>query len=359
MDLFVGGEFYDDPSWRLDQPALSFAGARFLSGGRASLKVIADYLLAQGIGRALLPAYLCPSILDVLEQRGLAWGFYRVNEDLSIDLDDLAGQAEDYHALYFINYFGFPHSPRTLSALRDIQKNGVLLVEDNAQAGFPARRIGDFTFNSLRKLAPFDGSYLFTQRDIQPFIRDPELRVDRRLALIRAYRRELRAYLLEGRGSYRRLTALYARAENAYDHDFLVSGDPREREQIERQDWPAMRRARRENYRCLMKKIAGLPELIPIYPNLSEDASPLGLPVYVNGLARDALCDYLGQQGIGLFTHWAEIEGDARLAERPASVSMARRILTLACDQRVSRRQIDYLVHHLKAGIACLKNASA
>jgi hypothetical protein len=355
ISLFVGGEFYDDPGWQKDKPTISYENAVFLNGGRACLAVIAGYLLDHGIYRILLPAYLCPSILDVFQHYGLGWDFYRINQNLSIDLDDLNEKARNCEALYFISYFGFPHSPQTLAALKDFQQSGKLLVEDNAQAGFPNHTIGDFTFNSIRKLAPFDGGYLFSNLDVDPYIPCCDFSSNQRLPLIRAYRRELRKYLLEGQGSYRRLVSLYARAEKFYEEEPVFVGDPIERELIERQDWEGMSRVRRANYKYLLEHILEIPEIKPSYPVLEKDAFPLGLPIYIDGVPRDDLYDHLGKYSIGLFIHWREILHDARFANLPEAYDMAGRMLTLTCDQRTSRKQLDYLVHQLKEGITLLK----
>lgn len=354
--MFVGGEFFDDPKWLADKLTLSIGQSRFLNGGRASLTVIADFLLNHNIRRILLPTYLCPSILDVFQQCGLAWDFYRINENLSIDIADLLRLAEGFGAMYFINYFGFSHAPQTLATLQNLRAAGTLLVEDNAQVGFAERMTGDFTFNSLRKLGPFDGSYLFTNHDIDPFIRRYAHLPNRRLPIIRVYRHNLREYLLNGKGSHRHLIALHARAERFYAEDTVVVGDAREREIIEQQDWPGMRQRRRENYAYLLERIRDIPEISPIFPALPEDASPLGLPVYVKGMPRDALYDYLGENGIGLFIHWEEIQKDPRLECHPIASAMAALMLTLTCDQRTSREQIDFLIRHLIKGIALLKD---
>jgi hypothetical protein len=353
--LFVGGEFYDDPDWQLDRPALSTGNAHFLNGGRACLAVIAGYLRGHGINRILLPAYLCPTILDVFQRLGLDWAFYRVHQDLSIDLADLEVKKRDFPAVYFINYFGFPNAAQTLSLLRDFQMSGKLLVEDNAQAGFPNHMIGDFAFNSLRKLAPFDGGYLFTELDINPYLHRNDHTPNRRLPLMRAYRRELREYLLTEQGSYHRLSALHARAERYYEQDMVITGDPLEQERIERQDWQGMRRKRRVNYQYLLERLPDIPEIKPLFPVLDEDASPLGLPVYVESVSRDSLYEYLGEHSIGLFIHWQEILGDERFKALPEACSMAGRMLTLCCDQRTSLQQLDYLLDCLREGIAFVK----
>ena len=87
--MFIGGEFYYDQRWNTGQSRLAAGEMVFLNGGAACLTVIGDFLRARGVRRVLLPAYLCPSILTVLERCRLEWAFYRVNEDLSIDLASL------------------------------------------------------------------------------------------------------------------------------------------------------------------------------------------------------------------------------------------------------------------------------
>ncbi len=70
--MFVGGEFYYDSSWQVNTSVVDTSHLTFLNGGKACLIVIGDYLRAHGINEILLPSYLCPSILNTLENTG--WG---------------------------------------------------------------------------------------------------------------------------------------------------------------------------------------------------------------------------------------------------------------------------------------------
>jgi len=352
--MFVGGEFYTDERWQLEQPALDTSGMTFLNGGKACLIVIADDLRAQGIERVLLPAYLCPDIVSTLERCGMACEYYAVRPDFSIDRTELERQAGRHRAVYFINYFGFPHASSTQEVLLDLQRRGKLLIEDNAQAGFPEHGIGDFAFNSLRKLCAHDGGYLRTTHDVSAFIQRRQGAPNRRLPVIRAYRQSLAGYLLGGSGDYDELVRLYEFSEQYYSEDMAVAGDPQERELIERLDWAGIRQRRRENYDYLLDAISGIPQLSPVFPRLSAEAMPLGLPVYVSGVSRDWLWDELGKAGIGLTIHWQSIPKDARLNGNAAAVEMASRILTLVCDQRTSRKQMDHMAETIKY---CLRNA--
>ena len=346
--MFVGGEFYMDERWRLDTPAINTESMLFLNGGKACLTVIGDYLMAQGIREVLLPSYLCPSILNALAPCGLAFAFYQVRPDLDIDLEDLTLKARGQRAVYFINYFGFNQPPEAQAALHGLQEKGVLVIEDNAQAAFHPQPLGDFAFSSLRKFCAHDGGYLATNKDMSAITAKYAGVPNRRLPVIRAYRKKLADYLYQDLDIYDELKALYARAEELYDSDRVVLGDPLERAAIEQLDWDGICRARRENYAYLLEAIAGIEAVRPIFPELQADNMPLGLPVYVEGVERDRLQDRLGEAGIGLTAHWAELVDDTRLNGNTTAVEMANTMLTLVCDQRTSRNQMDYMVDTLR-----------
>lgn len=346
--MYVGGEFYDDPRWLLDQPQLDTRGGYFLNGGRACLTVIADALLARGISSLLLPDYLCPDILDVLASRGLRWTFYTIKPDLSPNLEDLRTKAHGTRAIYFINYFGFPQAAATLSMLTKMQSRGSLLIEDNVHLGFAERTIGDFVFNSLRKLAPVDGGYLWSRIDLASQIANYPRVTGKRLPVMRAYRRDLADYAELGLGDHGKLVALYEEADALYRHETVIAGDDGEQTLIARLDWQRMRAVRRNNYLYLLELVQDLPGLEIIYPALPDNALPLGLPVYVSAGQRDRLLESLAERGIGLMTHWHEILSDPRLNQHPTTVDMAGRMITLVCDHRTTHRQLDYLAVTLR-----------
>jgi len=345
--MFIGGEFYEDEAWGIDTPAPPIDGAIFLYGGRACLSAIATYLNANNYSKILLPSYLCPSILDVLDQNSIKYEFYQINEDLSIDLDDMQVKAAHLQVIYFINYFGFQHSPDTLSVLRQLQSAGKLLIEDNAQAGFLLKRIGDFCFNSMRKLAAVDGGYLATRNIPLPHLENLAFRENHRLPLIREYRHLLRSYLYQGRGSHEELERLFYQAERYYEQDNVILGDDDEREKIEHLNWQAIKAARRANYEYLCGKIIGLPGITPIYPALQSDNMPLGLPVFISNYSRDLLIDKLAEMSISLTVHWDALLTDPRTRNNPGVTNIARQILTLPVDQYTSRSQINFLVDAL------------
>lgn len=353
--MFVGGEFYEDDQWDTSTPILTMSGAYFLNGGQACLRVMLDYLCANHFTHILLPSYLCPSILDVLDQHDLAYDFYKINADLSIDLEDLERMTASTEVVYFINYFGFIHSESTRVALRDLQSKGVLLIEDNAQAGFVRHTTGDFAFNSLRKFTACDGGYLTASIDLSSHIEKFAGRVNHRLPVIRAYRNQLRTYLFEGHGRRSELERLFHQAEAFYEKDAVVIGDEQERDRIEKMDWESIKKKRRENYNYLLGLLKNNPEIIPLYPALQEGIMPMGMPVYVNNVSRDRLCELLAEESISLTVHWDTLLNDPRLKQFPSTRAMAARMVTLPIDQYTNHAQLDYLVEKMSSFVMKLQ----
>lgn len=350
--MFVGGEFYYEDRWFLNQPTLSTEKTTFLNGGKACLTLICDYLMDHQIDRILLPAYLCPTIIQTIESCGLQFDFYRVNEDLSINLDDLSQKMSDYPATYLINYFGFHHSLDIRHFLSALQEKGVIVVEDNAQAGFADQTIGDFTFNSLRKFCPYDGGYLITHHEIAPYLEKYAGSPNRRLPIIRDYRKRLYAYLFDDADDYEALEEDFYLAEHYYETDQVVIGDPQEREAIEHLDWSGIKQVRRKNYAYLLSLIASIPEIKPIFPDLEPEIMPLGMPVYLEGVSRDEVNEELSNHQISLTIHWEDLLYNPRANHDPFSVKMAGRMLTLPIDQRFNEKHMDYLALNLKKAIS-------
>ena len=340
---FVGGEFYYDDQWNAELPSFPTKGTTFLNGGKACLTIICDYLREHGIHRVLLPAYLCPTIVNTLESCGLSCDYYNITPSFTIDTTDLERHLHDKQAVYFINYFGFSPSPEILNYLCELKHAGRILIEDNAQSGFLTHTTGDFAFNSMRKLCPFDGGYLKTDYDLEPYLAAYTGRENHRLPLIRQYRSQLRDYLFDDIGDREALEALFELAESYYASDEVVLGDEEERQQIEHLDWAGIKQLRRQNYTSLLKLISRNRAISPIFPSLQPDNMPLGLPVYIRGGLRDQLNNYLGENGIGLTIHWEDLLKDPRLNGNALAVEMTRNILTLAIDQYTSQRQLEFL----------------
>lgn len=357
--MFVGGEFYYEERWLTYKLTLNTNGMYFLNGGQACLIVISDFLLDHKINSILLPSYLCPSIVNIFELQGLEYDFYQVKKDFSIDLDDLKNKLTTNQAVYLINYFGFPHPTATRDFMIELQHNGKIVVEDNAQAGFLSPTTGDFVFNSMRKLVPYDGGYLISRHNIRPYIEKYAYRPNNRLPLIREYRKKLHPYLENGEGSYDNLVRLFTLSEQLYAYDLVVLGDDEEKDHIEHLDWAGIMQARRQNFLYMSQLVKDIPEITPLFPTLLDGMMPMGYPIYFSGVSRDGVNNELGNSEIGLSIHWDDLLTDQRTNRNKTAVEMASNMLTLSIDQRLTNIQLDYLVRTLRDSIASVKKMSS
>jgi len=106
----------------------------------------------------LLPDFLCDIIEDIFIEENIAYDFYKVFEDLTIDIKKI--QNSKFDVLYIINYFG------QIITLDDINLNQIILLEDNVFLyNFENHHNAKnwFAFNSFRKISSLpDGSMVKT-----------------------------------------------------------------------------------------------------------------------------------------------------------------------------------------------------
>ena len=91
------------PAWPLQEPGLTLTHL-----GRGAVWLA---LRALGLGpgsRLAMPAYHCGSEVEAAHLAGLEIDFYRVDDQLRVDEDDLARAAAGTDAVYLISCFGFP-----------------------------------------------------------------------------------------------------------------------------------------------------------------------------------------------------------------------------------------------------------
>jgi perosamine synthetase len=110
-------------------------------------------------GRVILvPAFHCVTAVEPIIRAGYTPLFYKINEDLSLDYNDLyAKLSSDIAAVIVINYFGFPAQLDGILALRE--KYDYYVIEDWAHSFLNAAteltgEKGDMAIFSFRKLVP-------------------------------------------------------------------------------------------------------------------------------------------------------------------------------------------------------------
>lgn len=144
----IGGE--------LEQQSMPYE-SYFTDSGRSSLRLFlrsANYRDK----KFLLPNFFCEVIEAIFKEEKIAYSFYNVFEDLSIDMNSI--KARDYDVLYVINYFG------NYVNLSTLDLDDKILLEDNVFL-YDFENFNNaknwYAFNSYRKISSMsDGSMIKT-----------------------------------------------------------------------------------------------------------------------------------------------------------------------------------------------------
>lgn len=139
-------------------------------GGYYSLLAIIDDLNLTKNSYVLLPSYLCPSILKPFQDRNTKYAFYRIDANLSPDINHLKELLnKDVKAVLFIDYMGKSQIENVLPLHSALAKKGVKIIQDCVQTIYiDADKIyGDYAFNSFRKTTPFEGSVIISKNKMK------------------------------------------------------------------------------------------------------------------------------------------------------------------------------------------------
>lgn len=141
------------------------------TSGRSAIALALDQLGISTGDEVLLPAYHCAAMRAPIEARGAVPVFYRLDQNLNIDVADLEARVTSRsRCVMTVHFFGFPQDHVGVRRLCDA--HSLKLIEDCAHAFYgPSTslvgRSGDFAIGSLMKFFPvFDGGCLVSFRHI-------------------------------------------------------------------------------------------------------------------------------------------------------------------------------------------------
>lgn len=106
----------------------------FTRSGREAIG-LAAYAVEKGV--VLMPAYCCWSMELPFEEAGFSVEYYRLNEDLSVDIGYLSEQIKKFapKAVLVMNYFGFAPTKDVVEFIKSMGRN-IKVIEDFTQSLF-------------------------------------------------------------------------------------------------------------------------------------------------------------------------------------------------------------------------------
>lgn len=269
--------------------------------------------------RVLLPGFIGWSphegsgVFDPVRELGLPVDFYRLHNDLTVDVDDLAARLKDGPpaVLVLIHYFG--HTDPALAKVADMATAaGAVLVEDLAhgfytsRADGPAGRHGDLLMFSLHKMFPTPGA-------------------------------------TGGMVTYRNRSLLAGQASTRPDLAGLLLD----------YDWREIADRRRRNHADIHARLLALRDRVGgfdlLWPDLADDDVPQTLPVRIAGPGRDGIYQRMNDEGFGMVSLYHTLIPEVRdLADMTA---LAATIINFPVHQDVPVDAIGPMIDSFEAAL--------
>jgi dTDP-4-amino-4,6-dideoxygalactose transaminase len=267
----------------------------------------------------LLPAYIGISVkegsgvLDPIQKLGAGYQFYKINEDFSVNKDNLTKQIrqKNIKAVLVIHYFGFPQ-PDFDFIIEACRKYNKYLIEDCAHAfnsywkGKKLGTYGDFGFYSIHKFLPIrTGGILEINKNS-----DIDIKTN-----------------LKENISYSARTA------------------------FKQADIAKISRKRKENYEYAFKKTKDIKGIKALFQRLPEGVAPLNFPVVIEKDIRDKVYFYLRRKGVRVSSLYYKLIPPIKKNKYPVSHYISRHIFNLPIHQKITREKIDFMSETLSKAL--------
>lgn len=326
---FAGFEKYGHCTW--------------LRSGREALHLVAlNEKQGQGDTFILMPAYCCHSMEDPFEKAGWRVVYYRLNEDLTVDLDFLAQALtkEKFKAILTMNFYG---SASTKGAVTYVKKYKpeFKVIEDFSHCTFSLDDIFnqqvDYYVTSIRKsIGVCDGSVIISREPLD------ESNIEEVETEFVSSRRDGQKLKVEYTYSQdKELKGIFfpklRRQEgelDAFEGVHRISGTGQE--MLKALNGSMIRYARQRNMKHILNLLGGKVESIPGIERCLNGA-PFSLPILVKN--RDEIQQKLAKRGVYAPVLWP-ICDEAR-GVCPVSARMADEMLSIPIDQRYNYDDIE------------------
>ena len=323
----------------------------FSVNGRTGLAIIGQYIKLNKEHTVLLPSYHCPALVEPFIWLGVNIRFYKLNKDLSIDIDDFKSKLDkSVKACLFVHFFGFSPDFSQLSPLLKKYKE-TIIIEDCAHSFYSpqidnSKNMGDYSVVSCNKFLPSnEGSIVYgIKRDeITNTLTPPSLLSEFKLLLNSL---PLIPQLIN---ISRSLVQNKDHHQNIENHKPIPKKDalfryfnPNDMQQsssrisqfiIEHSNHKKIKQKRRNNFKFLLKHLEHSKAGKPLFSILPDDIVPYVFPFILN---NPQSFDIIKNRGLALF-RWEE------LAESDCSISHFYRdcLVQIPCHQDLTQSNLN------------------
>ncbi len=320
------------------------------SSGRGAIKHLLNNLNVEKV--ALLPNFTCHSVVTPFIDKGYQVYFYRIKEDLTIDLNDLLEAVKKHSPkiLYLQDYFGFDTLSNLTHYYKQFQSQNITIVKDVTHSWLGDFNVdnADYYIASLHKWFEIpDGGMVASSKhsilDLDSNHEQKEL-IDLFVKLYRLKNKYFATGNEEIKSMYR---PILPKIGDVFDNDKnIYSISKLSRNVISMTNFENIKNKRRDNYSTLLKGLKDSEILKPVFDNLDEDVTPLYFTIYINGERRD-LQNMLADNDIYCPVIWPTPKIIADFYNDD-SLSHFERILSIPCDQRYDQSDMMRIIECIR-----------
>lgn len=313
----------------------------YLRSGREALLAVALDCKKEENPVLLMPAYCCWSMSAPFDKTGWKVVYYRLNDDLTVDMSYMDMLLEKYHpsAVLTMNFFGISSTYQAVNRIKEFDSS-ITVIEDFSHCTFSIKEIFDervdYYVSSIRKsVGVCDGSIVLSREKIRvqvnPYTEGfSDLRVT--------------AQTLKGQYAFSKsdedkatfLSMLRNGEETLNQFDAVHAISPMAAKMLGVINGESIAYARRENMKHMVTLLKGrvrLPENI----NLSFDGAPFSLPIIVSD--QSLIQKKLAENGVYAAVLWPLSDEAGRVCEN--SLYFSEHMLSIPIDQRYSWDDIE------------------
>lgn len=325
-------------------------GASFFESGRAAQVAIVSEIEKRTANRtALLPSYLCDTVIKPFTNRGWRVFFYQLNDDMTPDADKLKRLVSDKHpgVVLTVLYYGKDSIYEIRPYLDLLRKNaGVLTIEDLTQTIFMFEKKNDDSENnyrmaSVRKWLPISSGGVAVLRA------RPVYDVNRSDYVFKQHKaQELKKEYLSGYNANKeKYLWLHRQAEEILEGRYgCFPMDLDSYGLLSVCDLRTIKKRRNRNTQILNNKLRKMNRIRPIL-DFEDGEIPLYFPIISEN--RDKLQGFMKKKNIFLPVLWPvpyELYGDYN---RPVR-NIYENMLALPCDHRYGEDDMMRIVSMLE-----------
>lgn len=310
----------------------------YYNSGRSAIRGVLKQMKGK---RALLPAYICQSVIQAFEQEHYTIDFYNIKTDLSIEIDDAKRKCTPNTDVFFVmHYYGTLQDQNDLTTIQNLcSMLSITIIEDTTHSILTkVQTIGDYCVASLRKwFALPDGgvAYSLSQKMGTVSCNNEMSFINARVAGM-----FLKGLYLNGLADNNEIyRKLFAEAEKILDEESKISAiSDFSKALINFFDVRNTAQKRKKNADYLHRNINNSAAK-PVFQELNINICPFFYPLYVEH--REKFRSYLNQNKIYCPVHWP-IE-DKRLFKYDTVRYISEHIISIPIDQRYGESDMEYL----------------